>query len=927
MTENRTEAGWIVRSYVLTDVVGSVGLWERDSAAMSAAMARHDALVAGEVTAAGGSLVRTKGEGDSTFSVFPAPLDAVVAAAAIQRAIADEPWPLVGELRVRAGVHTGESEARAGDWYGPAVNRAARLRGLAAGGQTLVSGVTAGLVADKLPTALRLMYRGRRALRGIERPEEVWELGPADDPRFAPVVTRSTHLKALPAPLTRLVGRTDELGRLARLIDDHRLVTITGPGGAGKTRLAVELAHRLAGQGVAIWYAELAPLRDADPLIDAITDAVGVEPGPDRLATLQRQAEQLDGVLILDNCEHILDACALLIERLLHAGPDLRVLATSREPLGLSGERAWPLAPLGVPGPAIQERSQLAAAEPADLQAVELLLDRAQAVRPGFEIGESEVASVVKICRALDGIPLAIELAASRLRSLSLESLASRLDDQVTLLSRSRSTGRSQGRHQSIRLAIDWSYDLLTAEQRVLAEDLSVFAGGFRLDALDAVSRVGDALDGVDELVARSMVEFDGTSARYRMLEPVRQCLAEHLEASGRSDAIQRNHAEWVAVLCGRLGRTLLQDPRSQSLRLREERSNIDVALRWAEHNDLTLATRIVGALGQYWLTYDRASGRRWCEPIVAASSGVPVRLRARALLAAGLVAGGERAFDRSVRRLREALSLYRAEQAPSGEAACLFWLGRELLPWGSVTGNNRVKDSRKCFEDALSILTRLGDDIGAGWCRIWLSIHAQWAGNLDQAEDLAARVVRDCIHTGVRHPLGQAWSCLGQIADRRGDDEEALAYLEKAATLYRELDDPWQLGDLLVELATYEATMARYTEAMRDLTEAVRLREQTNSQPNPFLLAVVANVHHARGETAMATGALGAYDATGHTSAWAPDDFRRPRTAVRTTRAALDPVAVAAAAEAAHGEPIAALLDRWISKPFADWASTGDIR
>jgi DNA-binding SARP family transcriptional activator/class 3 adenylate cyclase len=391
-------AGWYPRTFLLTDIVDSVSLWERDPAGMSQAVARHDALIQDAVVAAGGQLVRTKGEGDSTFSVFAQPTDAMAAAVGLQEAVASEPWPPTARLAVRAGVHTGDAEPRDEDWYGPAVNRAARLRALADGGHTLVSGVTAGLVADQLAKSARLLYRGRRVLRGIERPEEVWELVAADDPRL--VASESMPVVGLHVALTRFVGHVEDVQGLAELLAWARLVTLTGPGGSGKTRLALEVARDAQRRGERVWLVELAPLRDASRVVEAVAVAVGLQPGDDPIGEVLAHFEPLTGLLVLDNCEHLLDACAELTGRLLPAAPDIRVLATSREPLGLAGERLWPVRPLDVPDESLRDREHLGLVESADL-----LLDRARAVRPDLAVGDDDVASVVHICRALDGVP------------------------------------------------------------------------------------------------------------------------------------------------------------------------------------------------------------------------------------------------------------------------------------------------------------------------------------------------------------------------------------------------------------------------------------------------------------------------------------------------------------------------------------------
>jgi predicted ATPase/class 3 adenylate cyclase len=907
--------GWYPRSFVLTDIVGSVSLWERDRDQMAQAVARHDAIISREVGAAGGTLVRAKGEGDSTFSVFTHPAEAVAAAFAIQRAVCAEQWPPTQPLRVRVGVHTGDAEPREGDWYGPAMNRAARLRALAGGRQTLVSGVTAGLVADRMPSGVRLLYRGRRVLRGIERPEEVWELVAADDPRLAS--TGLARVGGLPLTLTRFVGRSGELERLVELIDDERLVTLTGPGGSGKTRLAIEVAGNAARRGEVVWLAELAPLQDGGLAVQAVAAAVGVETGANPLDELLGQSEALNGLLVLDNCEHLLDACAALAERLLAAAPELRLLATSREPLGLAGERVWPIGSLELP------ESSRNLEQISRVESVQLLLDRAQAVRPDLEVSGGDVASVVQICRALDGLPLAIELAAGRLRSLSFHDLAERLDGQLKVLARHRPTGRDDARHQTLRVTLDWSYDLLTDQQRILAQRLSVFAGGFRLDAVEAVGGGDlDVLDGIDELVAKSVVTFDPRTARYRLLEPIRQYLTERLDEVDGIEGIRRAHARWVGGLCDRLGTRLLDDQRHRSIRLREERDNIDVAVRWALENDGALAVRIVGALGQYWFYYDHASGRRWCETVIEAGRAVSPRSWARALLSAGMSAQNDQAWDLSSRRLREALAIYRSEGAVAGQAMSLFWLGRAL---GNLADPEVAEDNAMvtaCFDEGVRLFTRLGNWFGVGWCRIWLSSQAYWAGDLDRSEQLANKVIRDCDAAGQRHPIGQALCILAYIARRRGQDDAALEFLQEAVGLSRGLDDPLQLSGMLVDLAEQEAAMDRGAGALQALAESSKLDEHMGRLPGRSRrLGVAAFVHLARGQPAMATLALGAYDMNppqvsrmpwsglGGSIGWFADT-------IETTRARLDPTEVTVAAAAARGKRLDELIDELIIQP-----------
>jgi predicted ATPase/DNA-binding SARP family transcriptional activator len=910
--------GWSPRTFLLTDIVESVSLWEHNPAAMSQAVARHDRLIEEAIAGSGGELVRTKGEGDSTFSVFLHPSDALAAAASIQHAVADDAWPTVTRLQVRAGVHTGHAEQRAGDWYGPAVNRAARLRAVAEGGQTLVSGVSAGLAADHLPKPVRLLYLGRRALRGIERPEEVWELVAADDPRLTPAA--SARASALPVPLTRLVGRTSDLETLVELMRAQRLVTLTGPGGSGKTRLALELARQAAIRGEAVWLAELAPLQDGELVAETVANAVGVTAGQDAIQDLLAHPELLAGVLVLDNCEHLLGACTALAERSLAAAHELRVLATSREPLGLSGERVWPVTPLAVPHGSVRDVDELVGVE-----SVDLLLDRAREVRPDLELGHDDAVSVVQICRQLDGVPLAIELAAGRLRSLSLADLAARLGDQLTLLARHRSAGRDGARHQTLGMTLDWSYDMLSDQERTLAQRLSVFAGGFRLDAIEAVCG-GDDIDvinGIDELVAKSLVTFDGASARYRLLEPIRRYLAGRLDESGQAEQTRRAHAEWVMRLSERLRARWRDDERANRLRLAEEAGNVERALRWAHDHDPAMATRIVGALGFYWFFYDQASGRRWCDAVIGLCPRTSSRSRAGALLSAAVIAQNDHAWDRSIALLREALEIYRSEGSAADQATSLYWLGRALtnLP-DAEHGGFHAAEAMACFREGMQQCVQLGDSLGVGSFRIWFAAEAFESEDLAGAEQLANQVIEECGPAGDHYPVGQALCILAFIARRRSRDDEALELLREAVALNRELDDPYQLSGLLVDLAEQEAVMGQGAEALEALAESAQLDEQIGRLPGRSRrLGVAAVVHLARGHVKMSVAALGAYDAH------PPEDDRGPRTrvggsvgwradAVETTRGRLPTADVAATAAAARGKSLDTLIDDLIIRP-----------
>jgi tetratricopeptide (TPR) repeat protein len=431
-----------------------------------------------------------------------------------------------------------------------------------------------------------------------------------------------------------------------------------------------------------------------------------------------------------------------------------------------------------------------------------------------------------------------------------------------------------------------------------------------------------DVLDGIDELVAKSLITFDPTSARYRLLEPLRQYLAERLDETGAADSFHKAHAEWVAGLCDRLGTRLLEDQKARSLRLREESGNIELALRWSQAHDHSMAMRIVGSLGQYWFYYDQASARRWCNLALSLAVDIAPRTRAKALLAAGTIAQNDQAWNQSVEWLREALAIYRSEQATSGQAAVLYWLGRALANMGDLPSDIHTREATRCLEESLRLFTGLGEVAGASWCRLWLSSQAFANEDLCRSEQLAIQVIEECDAAGVQHPVGQAWCILAFIARRRGSHATALEFLKDAVALYRELDNPWQLAGVLVELAEQEATMGHGAEALQALAESSRLDEQIGRLPGRSRrLAVAAVVHLSCGQSAMSSGALGAYDAH------PPDDAGSPWSRVggsigwladlvETTRSQLNPAEVASARTAAQKKSLDELIHELIIRP-----------
>jgi class 3 adenylate cyclase len=456
-------------TFLFTDVEAGTRTWLSSPQAMSAALARHDKLIESLVARHGGLVVRPRGEGDSHFAVFGRPSDAISAACAIQIALTREEWALAEPLRVRMALHTGDGEVRMGDYYGPAVNHCARLRAAAHGGQVLVSTVTADLVREALASDVGLQDLGEHQLKDLERPEHIWQLMhpelPADFPQLS-LENPGNH--NLQHQLSSLVGREQAVDELRRLLVGARLLTLTGPGGIGKTRLALGVAEIvLPDYTDGVWLVELAPLSDPALVPATVAATLGVResnrPLTDQLTDVLRSKAML---LVLDNCERVISACAELCQCLLQAGQDLQILATSREPLGVTGETIWRVP--GLAFPAVGEADTFH--KPLETAAMQLFTERAVAVAPSFRMSD-HTAAVADVCRQLDGIPLAIELAAARITALTPEQIAERVSDRFRLLvSRSRTVPRRQ---QTLRATMDWSYDLGRRSSRTRAHGSS----------------------------------------------------------------------------------------------------------------------------------------------------------------------------------------------------------------------------------------------------------------------------------------------------------------------------------------------------------------------------------------------------------------------------------------------------------------------
>ncbi len=605
-------------TFLFTDLEGSTRMWQEHPDAMQPALARHDEVIGGAIVAHGGHVVKTTGDG--FHAAFATAADALDAALDLQQELAAEPWAATGPLLVRVGLHTGETQERDGDYYGTAVNRAARVMAVAHGGQILCSRATVEVAGEAFP----VRSLGEHRLRDLGAPQELFQVG---DGRFPPLQSVDVVPTNLPTVRTELIGRSDEFRAITDLVVREQLVTLTGVGGVGKTRLALGVAAGVATEFAdGCWFVELAPVSGGDEVVTVVAASMQV-PMTD-LGALATYLADRRMLVVLDNCEHVLDAAAELVDEVLARAPDVHVVVTSREPLGLDGEQVRRVQSLALP----DAEALLDAAR--GTASVRLFVERAAAVADGFVLDDDNVEAVVDICRHLDGIPLAIELAAARVRAMAPTEIASRLDERFRLLA--GGSRRAQERHRTLLATVAWSHDLLTEPEKRVFRRLSVFPASFDLAAADAVAADTDAdvIECVLRLVDRSLVVYEPEANRYRLLETLRQFGADRLTEAGETEEIRRRHAAWFLALTDRLGPGL-DDSRFVATRsalladLDNLRSTADWCVESGSWTELaTMCERIF-----YFLTQDApVDGAAWLEQVLEHSSQVEPRVVVDAL-------------------------------------------------------------------------------------------------------------------------------------------------------------------------------------------------------------------------------------------------------------------------------------------------------
>jgi predicted ATPase/class 3 adenylate cyclase/DNA-binding CsgD family transcriptional regulator len=680
---------------LLADVEGSTRLWEQQPEAMTVAIALLNRTVAELIATHDGVRPVEQGEGDSFVAAFTRASDAVACALALQRAD-------LAPIKLRIGIHAGEVQLRdEGNYAGPTINKTARLRDLAHGGQTVMSGVTGEVVEDRLPVGTWLTELGDHRLRDVSRPLRVVQLCHPDlDNDFPPLCAANTAAKQrLPAQLTSFVGRGAQLTEIGELLAENRLVTLTGAGGAGKTRLAIEVASQLSIRfPEGIWFADLAPITHPDVVPLTVARAMGLpdQPGRSITDTLLGFVRDRRIFLVLDNCEHLLAASAGLVDELLAACPKVTVLATSREPLIVGGEVIWQ-----VPSLALTD------------EAIELFTDRARRARPNFTVTEGNAETVTEICRRLDGMPLAIELAAARVRSLSLDEIVGSLHDRFRLLTGGART--AVRRQQTLRASVDWSHALLTEPERVLFRRLSVFMGGFDFGAAQAVAGATEVerfqvLDQLSLLVDKSLVAAENASGstRYRLLETVRQYALERLGESGEADDIRARHRDHYAAMARRLDAPARSSKEHLVAQAEVEIDNLRAAFVWCRENkDVTGTLELASSLQPLWVVRGRvAEGAAWFDAALDGQFGdwcdAAAPIRARALADRAMLGLWAELTD-AIKHAEEAIVIAR-------EVADPVLLSRVLTACGSVHADD-YESARPYFVEATALARALGDN------------------------------------------------------------------------------------------------------------------------------------------------------------------------------------------------------------------------
>jgi predicted ATPase/class 3 adenylate cyclase len=867
-----------VTTFLFTDIEASTRLWEQEPERMRQALACHDAITRTIIEDHRGVVVKMVGDGAQ--AVFDDPRDAICAAVQLQRALADPESTHGLTLRVRCGMHAGIDERRDGDFFGRSVNRAARIAAAAHGGQILVSEAVAALVAGCMPAAITLRDLSLVRLRDLARPERIYQVAhPELRFAFPPLRSLEATPSNLPMQVTSFIGRQGELAEVKRLMGVTRMLTLLGPGGIGKTRLSLQAAiEAIEDHSDGVWFVELAPLSDGQLLLQVVAAVLGVKGGAGQSVAeaVLKFVKDRQLLIILDNCEHLRQSCAELVARLLQVGPNLKILASSREPLRVAGETTLMVQPLSTP----QTGEALTPSTLVQCEATRLFLERALAVHPALQLTQEDALAVADICDRLDGIPLAIELAAGRVRALSIPKIAERLSDRFRLLTRGEATALP--RQKTLRASIDWSYELLSEQERALLRRLAVFAADWTLEAAEAVGTAGDrpkqdVLDLLTNLVEKSLVALEADGERYRLLETVREYAHERLKEAGEDDQARARHLAFYLALVERIGANL------EGSRLRVRFSQLD--LEWENllaaygscaviRGGVKARLRLVYAIKDWIISRGlfELGHRLLVEAITGIGAHERDLERCRALLAAaelGLLTG---CYGEAKKYVEESLGIAREIEAPARVAEAFRLLGYATLAHGQWIL------AREHFEAALSLSRELRDKSLIASALNGLGELHRTQGELRTARPLYEQAVALDREVGDHRRLAIHLCNLASVLIGSGSEESYPAVLLEALAIAKEIGSK-QVGRIVLEYsAGVGALRQRWGLAARLYGAAQIQSEKMGYRREPmdeaFLPPLIARTREALGESAFASAeiagrALSYQEALAEVRAW----------------------------------------------------------
>jgi predicted ATPase/class 3 adenylate cyclase len=937
-------------TFLFTDIEGSTRLWERDPDQMRGVLARHDELLRKHITDSGGYVFTTAG--DAFSAAFSDSLAGVVTAIAVQKAMATEHWE-IGEVRVRMALHAGVAHERDGDYFGPTLNRTARILSAGHGGQILLSQATRDLMVGRLPAGVDVRSLGEYRLKDLGSPEQLHQIVHPDlVSDFPDLRTLDGHLNNLPVELSSFIGRHDELAETVKRLRESRLVTLTGVGGSGKTRLALQTAAEVFDDFPdGVWVAEMAGLTEAERFPRWIAEEMGLARsaqsglggGSDERSSMEIVLDYLaarTALLVLDNCEHLIASSAEFAERALRACPNLKILTTSREGLGIRGEYLIQVPSLRLPSSFGYEDEGGGYPD-----AMELFAERASAVNSRFTLTPDTAPAVADICRRLDGMPLAIELAAARTRMLTVDQISQRLGDTFRLLTGGSRTALP--RQQTLLATVDWSYQLLTEEEKRLFERLAVFRAGFSMEAAEAII----AGQGVDEfevfdllasLVDKSMVQGASGSGRFGLLETLRQFALGKLTDAGSGDEWRERHAEYFATVADQaFDETRGRNQVEWLERLERDQDNFDAAITWSiESARYLLAARLAAGLWWYWAQHGHGKqgleamdlivdhiddfppelqvrflvGRAWVRGFETASDGgladaeralvIATQIDSPTLtglsqLAIALAHGHENRFDNALHHHRQGFLAFEGV----GDEWGMGWTS--LFPAWIYRMQADVETSQRWLEQARSHLRAAGSQFGLAWALSTLGIIRRYENDFEGSIRLHGEAAELFSRLGNRAAVSFSLIVTALSLDQSGQVDEALAAVKRGISIERDL------GPLGGETASVGASISRHAGdlvAAHGYLQEVRGRFATENASN---LAVVAE------EIADIAVALGIYQPAAHLLAYAaaerirvsrpvPSQFQpeRDRTAALVTE---------------HVDDVEAINTQWLRKTKED--------